>query len=72
MAQEHTFLFCKECNKRGRFERVGVSHILHLLLSIITMGFWGIVWLVLCFTKVPWRCSTCGHVWNKEEEPKAS
>jgi hypothetical protein len=33
----------------------GVNHVLHLILTLITLGFWSVVWLVLYFVQKPKR-----------------
>jgi hypothetical protein len=39
----------------------GTSHILHLLLTIVTGGLWLIVWLLVSAKKKDWRCPLCGQ-----------
>jgi len=58
--------FCTGCGKRVMVRRKGTNHILHLLLSIITFGFWIIVWILASLIKGPWRCSICGSDKIKE------
>lgn len=64
MGLEVSQMPCRECQKRTKHERQfkDISHILHLLLSIITFGLWAIVWflLIMLHDKGPWRCSVCG------------
>ncbi|VGO14779.1 hypothetical protein PDESU_03348 [Pontiella desulfatans] len=52
--------FCKDCNEYRKCEGRTPSHILHLLLSIITGGIWLIVWLILLLKPQAWHCATCG------------
>jgi ssDNA-binding Zn-finger/Zn-ribbon topoisomerase 1 len=50
---------CRKCGD-VLVKRPGTRHVLHLLLSIVTMGFWIPIWL-LCSIKIGgWRCSQCG------------
>lgn len=53
---------CKTCQQKRPFERTGLNHLLHLLLTLVTAGLWLIIWIVLgifnCFT--PYRCRFCG------------
>jgi len=57
--QENTG-YCKICEKQVMIKRKGTNHVLHLLLSIVTAGFWIIIW-ILCSIKIGgWRCSACG------------
>ncbi|MEQ6916564.1 hypothetical protein [Halomonas aquatica] len=61
MAEQMRQGFCQECNKYTLVKRKGVSHILHLLLSIFTIGAWVFVWIGLAIFNIGgWRCQTCG------------
>ena len=60
MSIEHAQLFCGHCNKQVLAICDGPNHILHLILTIITGGLWGIVWVLVSFGKKEWRCSHCG------------
>ena len=40
-------------------ERQGASHLFHLVMSLITFGFWLIVWLYVAITR-EYRCAACG------------
>jgi hypothetical protein len=57
--------FCKDCDKQVLATRNGVNHVLHLILSIFTVGFWVIIWVLLIIRDliVPgdWRCQVCGR-----------
>jgi hypothetical protein len=53
--------YCQTCEKQVLIKRKGTNHLLHLLLTLLTGGFWIIVW-ILCAIKVDvWRCSQCGE-----------
>jgi hypothetical protein len=43
------------------FERPEVNHRLQLILTIVTLGLWGISWLALCARGWLgfWECRTC-------------
>ena len=59
VAQEATG-FCKGCNRQVMIRRKGTNHILHLLLSCLTVGLWIPIW-IFCAIKIGgWRCSQCG------------
>jgi len=60
MADERKSGYCRSCKTRSVVFRPGTSHLLHLLLSIITAGIWLIVWLLAAIKIGGWRCSTCG------------
>lgn len=43
-------------------EAASPNHILHLLLSIVTLGVWLLVWLILAAQPKTFRCTSCGAV----------
>jgi DNA-directed RNA polymerase subunit RPC12/RpoP len=54
--------FCKTCGEKVLIRRQGANHILHLLLTVLTLGVWGWVWLFVALGKVGgWRCTRCGR-----------
>lgn len=61
MSVEYSTGFCKNCGKKKKLVRKGTNHILHLILSIITCGFWIIIWILASIFKDHWRCDTCGR-----------
>jgi hypothetical protein len=62
MAMHQTSAFCWSCDAQTLHQRPGVNHILHLLLSIVTLGLWLIVWLLVSIQVGGWRCSRCGRM----------
>lgn len=54
---------CKTCGGPRPFTKSGINHILHLLLSILTFGFWIPVWILLGLLSLmrPHRCEHCGQ-----------
>lgn len=52
--------YCPQCEDQVRITRQTPNHLLHLVLSVVTMGLWVIVWAMLAMEKRPWRCSACG------------
>ncbi len=59
-AMEYTSKYCKYCGQQRKFERPGTNHILHLILSILTVGLWIPVWILSAIKIGGWRCSFCG------------
>lgn len=55
--------YCVNCDCRTVHEKNNVSHVLHLILSLVTFGLWVIVWVfvVVQNSSVPWICRDCGH-----------
>lgn len=45
-------------------QKQGINHILHLILTVLTSGIWGIVWAFLFFknSTSSFRCTKCGKV----------
>lgn len=60
MADEKKSGFCKKCGKQVVVFRPGTSHILHLLLTVVTAGVWLIVWIPASVKIGGWRCNECG------------
>jgi hypothetical protein len=60
MAEEKRSGFCKGCDKQVVVFRKGTNHILHLLLSLVTMGLWLIIWFGSAVKFGGWRCTQCG------------
>ena len=55
--------YCMKCDQQTRFVRPdGPNHILHLLLSLISVGLWLPVWalIVLCSMTERYCCHQCG------------
>ena len=52
--------YCKICDERILVRRRAPNHILHLLLTLVTLGFWVIVWLGVSVQFGGWSCSKCG------------
>lgn len=52
--------FCKSCDRNVLVRRASTNHILHLLLTLVTFGFWIIVWLLASVRIGGWRCTSCG------------
>jgi hypothetical protein len=54
--------FCHTCGKQSLFQKPRVNHVLHLILTVLTLGLWGFVWLTLGIlnSSKGSRCVTCG------------
>lgn len=50
---------CTNCKKEVATKTEKVNHILHLLLTLLTAGFWLLVWILLSMTKKE-VCVECG------------
>ena len=60
MAEHLTQKFCRHCQRPVLARKPAPSHLLHLVLAILTGGFWVIVWVWATIFQPPWRCSLCG------------
>ena len=67
MGQEYRQGYCYECQRRVRTSRRATNHVLHLLLSIMTLGLWLIVWSLASVKIGGWECAVCG---SKEVKTK--
>lgn len=57
-----TMKFCKTCNTQTIHLAPSTSHVLHLLLTLVTFGFWGIVWLIVYLNNTTQSsCTKCGR-----------
>ena len=67
MTKQQIRAHCRQCKHEQLFERIRVNHPLHALLTIVTLGFWGISWISLMIGAWfrPWRCHHCG--WHDPE-----
>lgn len=56
------FLNCKNCQRATPHERPSTSHLLHLVLSIVTAGFWIPVWFIVAMNnRGRGQCTVCGR-----------
>ena len=54
-------MFCEEEVRMVLAERQTPNHILHLLLSVVTAGFWIPIWLLVAiFRSGAYKCPSCG------------
>ena len=57
---KQTSAWCGVCGQQRLFTAPTPSHLLHLVLSILTFGLWLIVWLIIGGKTAPYRCTVCG------------
>ncbi len=60
MSLDYKGKYCKRCNKHILAQRKGTNHILHLIITILTIGFWAIIWIGVGIKFGGWQCSHCG------------
>lgn len=60
VSYEQTHRPCRLCGKPTIHYRKGTNHVLHLLITVFTCGWWAIVWFLMAFKIGGWRCQECG------------
>lgn len=62
MSVKQSSAYCPVCGRQSLFQKARINHVLHLILSIITLGVWAFVWLFIGITNSARRprCVTCG------------
>ncbi|WP_128292007.1 MULTISPECIES: hypothetical protein [Afifella] len=62
MGTKHAQRYCPQCSRTVLAQKQTPTHILHLLLSIVTGGLWLVVWFVLAAvaSERSYRCPICG------------
>lgn len=53
-------LRCAKCGGMTPHTQAKTNHILHLLLSLVTVGLWIIVWILIALSSGGARCEQCG------------
>jgi hypothetical protein len=51
--------YCKDCDDNVKAEAKGANHVLHFLLSCITLSAWVVIWILCAYSK-NFTCSECG------------
>ena len=63
MATNHVLHYCRRCRRPTVHLQPSTSHVLHLLLSILTVGLWLGVWALAGLANASQRtCTACGRV----------
>lgn len=53
---------CKSCGAHTMHVQPSTSHVLHLLLAIISAGLWAPIWLIVALNnKTKAQCTVCGR-----------
>ncbi len=60
MSYQEKRKFCPECGRYVIAKREGANHILHLIISIFTLGFWLPIWALSTVRFGGWFCGVCG------------
>lgn len=57
-----TRIHCKDCGQQRLFTKERISHVLHLLLTLVTGGLWIPVWVICGIVNLtrPYHCPICG------------
>lgn len=59
--------WCNRCQRNVRHDRDQPNHVLHLLLTVFTFGFWIVIWLLAGFCSLfnHYFCAVCGARYAK-------
>jgi hypothetical protein len=62
MALAQTSGWCHVCQQQRMMTKPKINHVLHLILTLVTFGLWGLVWLTLGIISANkgFRCAQCG------------
>jgi hypothetical protein len=62
MAVAQTSGWCHVCQQQRMMTKPKINHVLHLILTLVTLGVWSLVWLTLGIisTAQGFRCTQCG------------
>lgn len=62
MSVVQTSAYCPTCQRQSNFQKPRINHVLHLILTLVTLGLWGFVWIALGIGNASKsvRCVTCG------------
>jgi hypothetical protein len=62
MSIKQSSAYCPVCGRQSLFQKPRINHILHLILSIVTVGIWAIAWVIMGISNSARRprCVTCG------------
>jgi len=60
MGMEQSQQYCQHCSRQVLAARKTPNHVLHLLLTVITMGFWIPIWVLSSIQLGGWLCQSCG------------
>lgn len=61
MAFQEASGWCKGCKRQRVIRRPGTGHVLHLLLTCLTLGLWLPIWVLSSIKIGGWRCGSCGR-----------
>lgn len=62
MANTQIMKHCKTCGKSTLHLQKTTSHVLHLLLSVLTAGLWIVIWVLVSISNsTQGQCTECGR-----------
>ncbi len=60
VSYEQTHKRCRRCERPTEHYRQATNHLLHFVITVVTCGWWALVWLLLSFKIGGWKCRECG------------
>lgn len=61
-SQKQITIPCSRCGVPTTHNQRVPNHALHIILSLITAGFWLLIWLLIVLNKAPAQCIQCGSL----------
>lgn len=63
---------CRDCGTERVLRRRVPRHEVHLVLTIVTLGFWGLCWVITAIAArwEAWRCRECHR--PQEDDPRTA
>ena len=52
--------YCGKCLKQVPVYRIRINHTPYLILTLLTVGFWIIIWILDSLKIYHWKCLDCG------------
>ena len=71
MGEHRTSAYCEQCEEQRLCIKQSPNHILHLLWTILMLGLWLVVWIIITVRSQdnPFRCSVCGKKVQTPQDP---
>ena len=67
MGAKRTELHCCYCDSTQTFRKARIDHFFHLTISVVSLGVWFPVWVVLIMHREfqPWVCRACRRKYRR-------
>jgi rubredoxin len=70
-SSKQQWFHCPKCGSKELFYKPAINHQVHLILVVLTAGFWLVSYLSVLIGQYfqPWICSNCSHPHHPEKTP---